>query len=147
MLPTWFTADDLTGPAELALVRLAARYDPDLGIPFRSYAQRRIYGACFDSVRRREYRERGHHHGVPLTTLCPLKTPEAQAIDAERADIWVRVQHLPRRHALVVLAHYAGDMSLVEISHLVGVGPSRTCQIHREALRMLQQSCHDLDAA
>ena len=59
-LPTWFTADDLTGPAEIALIEVAAKYDPDRGVPFRSFAHQRIYGACFDSARRREYRERAH---------------------------------------------------------------------------------------
>src|ERR1035437_2956624 len=65
LLPTWFTFEDLSGPVELALLERAASYDSKRGIPFRAYASRRIHGACFDAVRRKEYRERGH---LSLTT-------------------------------------------------------------------------------
>src|ERR1035438_9197058 len=78
MLPSWFTDDDLTGPAEVALVSVVARYDRKRSIPFRNFAQRRIYGACFDAIRRKEYKERGH---LPLssdTAVCPLPSPEQQ---------------------------------------------------------------------
>ena len=148
-LPTWFTHDDLTGPAEVALVKLACSYKPETNVPFRAFARRRIYGACFDSVRRREYIERSHAPLDDCDKACSRPTPETQALTAElaaeRRDVWARVQQLPPRHTLVILARYAGNMTLVQISQLVGVGPERLSQIHHEALRMLQKTCAALE--
>ncbi len=155
LLPTWFTADDLTGPVEIALVRLAEQYDPARGIPFKAYAQRRIYGACFDAVRRKEYIERGHmsldetrESGANIESLRvnptiaePRSTgpsPEELASDAQFVRIWYWVQQLPSRHALVIFAVYAGGMTLEQLATKVDVGASRLSQIHHEALRMLR---------
>src|ERR1035441_10302208 len=82
MLPSRFTIDDLTGPACVALVQVAAKYDSKRVIPFQIYAQRRIYGACFDAIRRKEYKERSH---LPLAdTACPRPSPEQQLLAAEQ---------------------------------------------------------------
>jgi RNA polymerase sigma factor (sigma-70 family) len=138
LLPTWFTADDLTGPVELALLRLASDYDARRGVPFRAFAQRRIYGACWDSVRRKEYRERGHQSTEGLDAVSPLADPEAQAAVGEQVQVWAQVQQLPSRHALVILAVYGGGMSLEHLATKVDVGSSRLSQIHHEALGMLR---------
>lgn len=138
LLPTWFTADDLTGPVELALLDQAGKYDPARGIPFRAFAQRRIFGACFDAVRRKEYLERGHQttDGLDAVSLSP--SPEDLAADAQVVRIWGWVQQLPSRHALVIFAVYGGGMTLEELATKVDVGASRLSQIHHEALRMLR---------
>lgn len=137
-MPTWFTADDLTGPVEIALVRLAEQYDPARGIPFKSYAQRRIFGACFDSVRRKEYLERGHQAIEGIETVSSVPSPEDLAVDGQYIRIWYWVQQLPSRHALVIFAVYGGGMTLEELATKVDVGASRLSQIHHEALRMLR---------
>jgi RNA polymerase sigma factor (sigma-70 family) len=138
-LPTWFTADDLIGAAEIALLKLAAAYDPARGIPFRAFAQRRIYGACIDSVRRREYRERSHQTTDRLQSLCLKPSPEDQAAAGQNCRVWSVVQRLPQRHKLVILSVYGGGNTLVELSKKVGVGPARLSQIHREALGMMRE--------
>ncbi len=125
MLPTWFTEDDLTGPVELALLKQAAKYDPARGIPFRAFAARRIYGACFDSVRRKEYKERGHltltpteygigHGGsgfgeysknktaageryADAAIIDPAPGPEEQAAECEQTRHQVRVWAVVQR--------------------------------------------------
>ena len=139
MLPTWFTEDDLIGAAEVALVQMAAKYEPERRVPFRAFARRRVYGACFDAIRRREYKEHTHlslGRGEPPDTQT--LSPEDDVIASETSAVWGRVQELPARHALVILAVYAGDMTLVELSQMVNVGPARLSQIHREALEMLR---------
>jgi RNA polymerase sigma factor for flagellar operon FliA len=157
LLPTWFTFEDLCGPVELALFERAASFDPKRGIPFKAYASRRIHGACFDSVRRKEYRERGHlslstHRlgllrddggnremdGVDAQACDPNPSPEAQAASHEQVHVWAQVQQLPPRHALVILAVYGGGMTLETLATKVDVGSSRLSQIHHEALRMLK---------
>lgn len=147
LLPTWFTEDDLIGPVELALVHLAASYDPARGVPFKAYAQRRIYGACIDSIRRREYKERGHQSIEGLDKVCVMPSPEEQAAKQELRRVWDRVQQLPRRHCLVILGVYGGHMTLEELSTKVDVGAARLSQIHREALGMLRETCEELKAA
>lgn len=159
VLPTWFTFEDLCGPVELALLERAASYDPKRGIPFRAYASRRIHGACFDSVRRKEYKERGHRgleYYASRTDKNGFNTgdfqyrtddealhdkspsPEALAASHEQIRVWARVQQLPPRHALVILAVYGGGMTLETLATKVDVGSSRLSQIHHEALRMLR---------
>lgn len=138
LLPTWFAFEDLTGPVEIALLGLAASYDTGRGIPFRAYAQRRIYGACWDAVRRKEYRERGHQTTDGLEAVCPLPSPEELATAQQQVRVWARVQQLPSRHALVILAVYGGGMTLEELATKVDVGSSRLSQIHHEALDMLK---------
>ena len=140
LLPTWFTVEDLTGPVQLALLKTAASYDPSRGIPFRAYAGRRLYGACWDSVRRKEYVERSHQTTEGLQAVCPRPSPEEQAADREQLRVWGRVQQLPSRHCLVILAVYGGGMTLEHLATKVDVGSSRLSQIHHEALDMLREA-------
>jgi RNA polymerase sigma factor (sigma-70 family) len=162
LLPTWFTVDDLVGPVEIALVKVAAEYDPSRNDSFRAFAYRRIYGSCFDSVRRKEYLERSHFSlgsqpqlnksanraGKDRELQIPDKgpTPEEAAAAAQQSRVWAIVQQLPSRHALVILAVYGGGMSLEDLATKVDVGSSRLSQIHHEALRMLRTCCEDLAA-
>lgn len=151
-LPTWFTVEDLTGPAEIGLIRAAERYDASTGVPFRAYAQARVYGACIDSVRRREYRERarpsidadGPLENVPYEVRDPGPSPEERAYAGELAAVWERVRELPTRHRLVIVGLYREGMTLTEISRTVEVSPSRVSQMRREALDMLRAMVEDL---
>lgn len=138
LLPTWFTEDDLAGPAEIALIHLAGSYDSTRGIPFRVYAYRRIRGACLDSVRRKEYVERGRQTTDGLEVVSREPSPEIQAIEGQQVRVWAKVQQLPARHALVILAVYGGGMTLEALAVKVDVGSSRLSQIHHEALGMLR---------
>lgn len=169
-LPTWFTLDDLTGPAEIGLIQAAERYDAATGVPFRAYAQQRVYGACISSIRRREYRERAHesldvvveqHEQSVLReesasdgkarTARPVipslrdvqPTPE-EAIQATRGGIFESTWRLPARHRRVILLHYQQSVSLEEIAGRIGVGASRVSQLHREALVMLRPAAEEI---
>jgi predicted transcriptional regulator len=75
-LPRQFTADDLTGPAEAALLDAAAEYDPSRGVPFRAYAVRLIRWRCLDAVRRKEYFER------TLSSLSAVQTVDESELPA-----------------------------------------------------------------
>jgi RNA polymerase sigma factor (sigma-70 family) len=128
-------------------VKLAAQYDPKRGVPFKAFAQRRIYGACIDSVRRKEYLERAHQTIEGVEHVCTMLSPEQQAAAAEQRRVWIQVQQLPPRHALVILAVYGGGMTLEELARKVDVGSSRLSQIHHEALHMLRETCGEMKAA
>jgi len=134
-LPSWVAADDLIGPAEIALVQAAERYDPVRNDSFRGYAERRIRGACYDSVRRRNY---------PVATPAvaeqadPHPDPEEQMRATEMLRVWQVVDRLPPRHRLLIRCLYIDGVSLAEQSAHCTVGCARLSQIHREALVMLR---------
>src|SRR5215831_1875693 len=118
-LPSWFTQEDLIGPAELALVQAAGKYEPSCG-KFRTYAYLAIKGACIDSVRRNAYLEKSHeklseHHA----TVMP--EPEETIETARDRQIWEVVSRLPVRHASIVVHHYIDGQSLEEIGQEQGV--------------------------
>jgi RNA polymerase sigma factor (sigma-70 family) len=139
-LPTWFAYEDLAGAAEIGLLQAAERWNPSHGVPFRAFAARRVHGACMDAVRRREYRERGHQTIEGIDTPSQAPNPEEIAAEGQMTMVWSRVQQLPPRHAVVILAYYGGNMSLEQLAPKMGVGSSRLSQIHREALGMLRNT-------
>lgn len=150
-LPTWFTVDDLTGPAEIGLIQAADRYDAGRNDNFRAYAQARVYGACIASIRRREYRERSHFelepkHTTHLMHPGPLPDQEAQA-SITRMALWRRVQELPPANARVLRSHYFRGLTLVKIAEAMGCSESWVCRLHREGLEMLRLRCRDLREA
>jgi RNA polymerase sigma factor for flagellar operon FliA len=153
-LPTWFTAQDLEGPVAIALVKAAARYDASRGTSFRQFARQRIVGACYDAARRNEYRERGHAQLDGWEDAAPDSAPDplALAIDAQekersRERLAAAIAALPERHRLAIERIYYDGLSLEGAAPEFGVGSSRLCQIHREALGMLRELCAGPEAA
>lgn len=137
LLPSWFLPEDLEGAAGIALVKAASRYDDRVGTSFRQFARPSVLGACFDASRRREYRERGHS-AIIGDQSDPQPSPEASAIAAQRAErARDCVAELPARHRLAIERIYFDGLTLEEAAPEFGVGASRLCQLHREALAML----------
>lgn len=148
-LPTWFCEDDLIGPAEIGLVQAAERYDAGSGVPFRAYARQRVYGACMDSVRRREYRERGHAslESIAGTVAChdEQQSPERLAQNIEQMAVWEHVWRLPPVHRAVIQRAYGDGLTLLEIASVSSVSEARVSAIHREALDMLRVACEGME--
>jgi RNA polymerase sigma factor for flagellar operon FliA len=57
-VPSSVELDDLVHEGVLGLLDAADRYDPALGVQFRTYAEARIRGAILDGLRRRDWRPR-----------------------------------------------------------------------------------------
>jgi len=145
-LPTWFVEEDLVGPAEIGLIQAAERYDRTRNDNFRAYAQRRVFGACIQSVRRREYRERASITLIEDVHTHPGDRPDAEAQEAITLQrMWRRVRELPKANARVIRAHYLEDMTLVEIAGQMGVSESWVCRLHRDGLGMLRGRCRDME--
>jgi RNA polymerase sigma factor for flagellar operon FliA len=154
-LPTWFTVEDLTGAAELALVEVAAKYDPGRGVTFPVFAQRRVRGACFSSVRRKEYRERAHKSlDAPLNqrgdgreessltkasyqAVDPGDSPERLAELEQMKSIWHHVDGLKDQQATVIRAMYGEGLTNKETSQFMHVSEGYVSQLHAEALAAL----------
>jgi RNA polymerase sigma factor (sigma-70 family) len=71
-LPTSFDLGDLVQEGMVALVRAAARYDPDAhaGTPFPAFARQAVTGAILESCRRHRYIE---------NTRCSIDEPDRRS--------------------------------------------------------------------
>jgi RNA polymerase sigma factor for flagellar operon FliA len=48
------------------------------------------------------------------------------------------IENLPERERLLMALHYEQDMNLREIGEVLGVGESRVCQLHSQAVTRLR---------
>jgi RNA polymerase sigma factor for flagellar operon FliA len=53
------------------------------------------------------------------------------------------IENLPEREKLLMAMHYEQDMNLREIGEVLGVGESRVCQIHSQAVARLRSMLGD----
>ncbi|MGK2914379.1 MAG: RNA polymerase sigma factor FliA [Porticoccaceae bacterium] len=58
--------------------------------------------------------------------------------DAFRQLLAGKIDHLPEREKLVMALYYDEELNLREIGEVLGVGESRVCQIHGQALTRLR---------
>jgi RNA polymerase sigma factor for flagellar operon FliA len=54
-VPVFMTKEDISSAAMLGLVDAAGRFDPSLGIAFKTFAEKRMRGAVIDEVRRMDW--------------------------------------------------------------------------------------------
>jgi RNA polymerase sigma factor for flagellar operon FliA len=73
------------------------------------------------------------------------QTVEA-AIDRRKviAAVEESIRSLPKRMALVLALHYQEDLSLREIGEVMNLTASRVCQLHKEALGLVQSNVRTL---
>jgi len=130
-LPTWFTADDMTGPAAIALLDAASKYDPGRGVPFRAYAIRSVEGACYSAVRRNEYRERAHGE-------LGEETADVQQVAVRHTGLPSAVWLLPPDQFRMIELCYLHDLTVEAAALRMGISPSKASQHHRAALEALR---------
>ncbi|HKE16756.1 MAG TPA: sigma-70 family RNA polymerase sigma factor [Kofleriaceae bacterium] len=148
---------DLIGIAAEAILRAAARYDPDRQVPFATFVYLRIRGAMRESVgavaplsrgisRRRAARSgrRGSACSLPLE-LEPASAGTcadelASAIDAARLGprLGAALASLDRRGRELIERHYFRGESLQEIGRLLGRSRSWASRAHARALVQLR---------
>jgi RNA polymerase sigma factor for flagellar operon FliA len=54
-VPSFMTKEDISSAAMLGLVDAAGRFDPSLGVAFKTFAEKRMRGAVLDEVRRMDW--------------------------------------------------------------------------------------------
>ncbi|HEX2882757.1 MAG TPA: sigma-70 family RNA polymerase sigma factor [Polyangiaceae bacterium] len=81
----------------------------------------------------------------PNDLPSPGLTVEA-VIDRRKviAAVEESIQLLPKRMALVLALHYQEDLSLREIGEVMNLTASRVCQLHKEALSLVQSNVRAL---
>jgi RNA polymerase sigma factor FliA len=154
---------DLFSFGVLGLIDAVEKYRPEVGVRFETYGSRRIRGAMTDGLRSSGWLPRGAEHRssrviekiVPVDfdsaatakgrfLVDALWDPlEASALDelvleADHAEVAEAIKFLPDRERKVILDHYYSRRPLAAIGKELGVTESRTCQLHRRALRMLE---------
>jgi len=60
-----------------------------------------------------------------------------------REALIVAIGNLPEREKLLMAMHYEQDMNLREIGEVLGVGESRVCQLHSQAVARLRSMLED----
>lgn len=137
----------------VGMLQAAARFDPECGLKFSTFAEWRIRGAIQDWLRCEDCLTRSQRKAVqggidPPLILTPLtravRVPGRVAgieerIDAERAGRWlmIAIDALPERNRTVVQKRLQG-MGFSAIGRAIGVSTSRAWQLMTEAVGMLR---------
>ncbi len=154
---------DMFGYASVGLLDAIDRFDPAIGVKFETFGSRRINGAMGDGLRAISYFPRGAENrasrviekivpvdfqsaisedGVRLdeTISDPLdgEIDDLSMLASDHSEVVKALVHLPERERMVITQHYYLKKPLKEIGKMLGVTESRTCQLHRRALGMLQ---------
>jgi RNA polymerase sigma factor for flagellar operon FliA len=65
----------------------------------------------------------------------PLADIEENALQNDLAEV---IRTLPEREQLVMSLYYQDELNLREIGEVIGVGESRVCQIHSQAVARIR---------
>lgn len=147
ILPKSIERDELVGAGNLGLVKAALKFDLSRGVPFAAYAKIRIRGEMLDHLRNNGHVSRRYRaKGVPEATVvsfedllsdgrtsigetlenpapCPL-----QVAESEDAADWI-VNIFDGRDRRIFEMHYHDGMTQEMIAAILGISPSRVCQL------------------
>lgn len=143
-LPPCFELDELISAGNVGLIVAATKFDPGRKVQFAQYAHRRIKGAMLDSIRRKNWDAATSPPLEDLTTEPGHDPSTVTDITREQlaTKVVVCINELPARERKLIVDHYFEGRHLAEAGRDIGVGTTRTTQIHAEALRKLKISLH-----
>jgi len=148
--------EDMASAGMFGLIDAIDKFDYEKGIKFETYASIRIKGSVLDSLRRLDWVPRTlRQKKEPVMALVSYDDPNIQGEESLLPDESVTpedaveqketneilasaVSHLNERERRVIGLYYYEDMTLKEISGLMGVSESRISQIHTKAVKKLR---------
>jgi len=147
--------DDLVSAGTIALIEAVDRYDAKLGVPFASFAYRRIKGEIIDEIRRLvggKTAPRGDAPLEPLSLEAPIVeeyhltlldvTVDPHAPQPERgaelSELLDAIKRLPWREREMLGLSAAGH-SVTEIAQLFGCSQSLASQLLAQARLRLEE--------
>jgi RNA polymerase sigma factor for flagellar operon FliA len=154
--------EDLVGYGSVGLLEAAARYRPDSGVPFVSFAYHRVRGAILDGLRRQGWQTRGEYAaqlrlarasaadgadaGAPMAApVLSVEIAEAAADGGPRLpgedvlDLRAAVAGLPELVRSVLERYYFADETLPQIAEALGFTKSWTCRLHARGIELLRE--------
>lgn len=156
---------ELDSYGAMGLIDAVDKFRPELGNRFETYGSCRIRGAIHDGLRTLNWFPRGawRRPGRVIENIVTIDfqsartgtgarlqdsladrsdgaVPDELLLDADHAEVADAIEDLPARERLVVVAHYYDGRKLADIGRELGVTESRVCQLHRRALKMLQEN-------
>ncbi|MGH2730541.1 MAG: sigma-70 family RNA polymerase sigma factor, partial [Actinomycetota bacterium] len=154
---------DLKGFGAIGLIDAVDKYRPELGNRFETYSAFRIRGAIRDGLREFDWFPRGARgrthkliHSIHVTDFhAPTSdyelsleeklgddndSPQDVAMLVDQSDeIAAVVEALPERERTIIVDRYYKGRPLSHIGRHWNVTESRVCQLHRRALRLLEE--------
>lgn len=165
-LPPHIDKRDLVEAGHLALVQAAANFDASRGVTLDAYARRKVRGAMWETVRRRNWREMSHfqlpdernaaskggttsgrdgygasEQGVAgIDCITDQSNPESEFERNQRRGVAIAAMDcLDERERFVVERYYDGD-DLASIGAAIGgIHRKRVSDIHTGALRKMRE--------
>jgi len=164
--PASVDLDDLVAAGTEGLIQAAQRFDEAAGVPFASFAQRRVQGAILDVLRAEDHlsragrrRARLEEHLPPSAARvalddapqiagdardCPL---EAALRSEAHESLAAAIATLPARSQQILSLYYEEELTLREIGQVFQVTESRVCQLLRGAHEALREQLSPARAA
>jgi DNA-directed RNA polymerase specialized sigma subunit len=152
-LPRFADHDDLVSDGCLGLVDAAAKFDPERGVKFATYASNRIRGAIIDGIRNKTSRKAVRcGRGFTTYSIEALTSPRSRADDhANKADLlpptpftWpddfhgLTVGLTPHERELVHLYFWDG-LTMREIAEREACSQEWICQQIHRAIKTLRE--------
>lgn len=81
--------------------------------------------------------------GLGLVAGAEASPVEVLEEEQFRSDLVAAIENLPEREQLVLSLYYEQELNLREIGEVLGVGESRVCQIHAQAVLRLRARLSD----
>ncbi len=153
-------ADDIHSAGLEGLVRAVNKFDHARGVPFRAFAEPRIYGAILDFMRSEDHLTRHFRAKAKVTGVsaweAPLRIDEAAELEpsdlaavdpfeyAARREMAAKIERaaaeLPPRILRALTLRYRDDLTLEAIGEAMNYNESRACQVIGEAHAALRDA-------
>jgi len=170
-LPKHVELEDLVQAGVIGLLEACRSYDGSKDAQFSTFAKFRIRGAILDSLRKldwgsRTLRRRGREITSSIVKLESQlgRKPDDEEIDliesapstgednpfelclkGERKEqLAEAVSQMSEREQLILSLYYNEELTMMEVSKIVGIAVSRVSQIHAAAMVKLRASLHHL---
>ena len=142
----WLSYQDSYADAQLGLLEALARFRPERGVKFATFAQYRIRGAMLDGQRKASW----YHRGVGFIETRSLRKSHEQQEEGNieaRVDVVMLLEKLPEREAMVLALCYLAGWPRIEVAKLLGISKSWVCRLEQRALLHCRANAGQVKAA
>ena len=142
-LPRHWETEDLEGWGALALLEALERYQPARSGQITAYLRCKIRFGILDSLRVADQSRRKVDRPFFVGVEEAGRIPDRRTADVTAAvlirEVWDAIDQLPERWRLMMRLYYQHECTMRECGLVLGIGESRTSQMHARALRELRK--------